>query len=312
MDFDRAYRAALWTIDRVLFRRLFSLVEHAGFHITPVHFYQPIPDTRKMKESLWSRQSQLIGININEQRQIELLGQFLRLKHEYDTFPKRGGATRSQYYTNNPNFGAVDAEMLYCMIRHSRPRKVIEIGCGYSTYLCAQAILKNEEETGQQSELVGIDSHPSRVLKSGFPGLSRLIAQSLEEVDLAEFETLEENDILSIDSSHVLRIGGDVHHEYLEVLPRLSRGVLVHIHDVFLPCEYPRRWVLGMHRFWNEQYLVQGFLAFNGAFEVVWCGSYMHIRHPDKLAEAFASYDQSTVWATDRPGATSLWIRKTM
>ena len=88
--------------------------------------------------------------------------------------------------------------------------------------------------------------------------------------------------------------------------------MIVHIHDVFLPCEYPRRWVLGMHRFWNEQYLVQAFLAYNNAFEIVWCGSYMHVRHPDKLAEAFDSYDQSTVWATDRPGATSLWIRKTI
>jgi hypothetical protein len=312
MEFDRAYRAALWTIDRVLFRRLFSLLERTGFHVTPVHFYQPIPDTRTMKESLWSRQSQLVGININEQRQIELIGQFLRFKHEYDAFPRRRASRPWQFYANNPNFGPVDAEMLYCMIRHFRPRKVVEIGCGYSTYLLAEALRKNEEETGHQAELIAVDLHPGRVLKSGFPGLSRLIPQRVEEVDLAEFEALEENDILSIDSSHVLRIGGDVHHEYLEILPRLSKGVIVHIHDVFLPSEYPRRWVLQMHRFWNEQYLAQAFLAFNGAFEIVWCGSYMHVKHPDKLAEAFASYDQSTVWATDRPGATSLWIRKTV
>jgi len=281
-----------------------------GFHITRNHFYQPIPDTRTLKDELWLRQSELVGVNLNEQKQIQLLSKFLRFKCEYGAFPKNKTAKPWQYFMDNPNFGPVDAEILYCMIRHFKPKKMIEIGCGYSTYLAAQAILRNEEESGYQAELIAIEPYPGEVLKSGFPGLSKLIPMKVEEVDLAEYDELKENDILFIDSSHVLRIGNDVHHEYLEILPRLRKGVLVHIHDVFFPCEYPKQWVLEMHRFWNEQYLLQAFLTFNSAFDVLWCGSYMHLKHPDKLEDAFASYNKETVWCTQRPGVTSLWMRK--
>ena len=114
----------------------------------------------------------------------------------------------------------------------------------------------------------------------------------------------ENHDILFIDSSHVLRIGGDVQYEYLEILPRLARGVIVHSHDIFLPAEYPRHWVLEEHKFWTEQYLLQAFLAFNDSFEVLWAGSYMHLKHPEKLEEAFSSYKRERTL----PG--SFWMRK--
>jgi len=310
MELDSIYRYAIRAMDTILFSRIFALCEKLGFHITRNHFYEPIPDTRTLKDQLWLRQSQLVGIDINEQKQIEMINQFLRFKNEYDNSPKNRTSKAWQFYANNPNFGPVDAEVLYCIIRHFQPKKIIEIGCGYSTYLSAEAILKNEEESGFRAELIAVDPHPNRVMKSGFPGLSRIITKKIEDVDLEEYKALKENDILFIDSSHVLKIGNDVHQEYLEILLRLNKGVIVHIHDIFYPSEYPKMWVLKMRRFWNEQYLAQAFLAFNNAFEVLWCGSYMHLTHPDKLAEAFASYNRATVWSTYRPGATSLWIRK--
>jgi hypothetical protein len=310
MELDVMYRYAFRAMDTILFSRIFALCERLGFHITRNHFYEPIPDTRTLKDQLWLRQSQLIGININEQKQVEMINQFLRFKNEYDNFPKNRTSKAWQFYANNPHFGPVDAEVLYCMIRHFQPKKIIEIGCGYSTYLSAEAVLKNKDENGFRADLIAVDPHPNGVLKSGFPGLSRLITKKIEDVDLEEYKALRENDILFIDSSHVLKIGNDVHHEYLEILPRLNKGVIVHIHDIFYPCEYPKMWVLKMRRFWNEQYLVQAFLAFNNAFEVLWCGSYMRLKHSDKLADAFASYNRATVWSTYRPGATSLWIRK--
>jgi hypothetical protein len=310
MHFGRIYGALLWAVDDILCRRLFPVWERMGFHVTLNHFYQPIPDTGRLRDELWSRESGLAGVDINEQRQIELIDQFLRFKSEYDTFPRDRPAEPWRYYQGNPHFGPVDAEVLYRMIRHFRPGKIVEIGSGYSTYVSAQAVLRNEEENGHRAELIAVEPRPNRVLRSGFPGLSRLIPERAEQVAPTVYESLRENDILFIDSSHVLRIGGDVHHEYLEILPRLSKGVLVHIHDVFFPFDYPRKWVLEMHRFWNEQYLAQAFLAFNTAFEILWCGSYMHARHPDKLEEAFASYDRATVWSTRRLGATSLWLRR--
>jgi hypothetical protein len=111
------------------------------------------------------------------------------------------------------------------------------------------------------------------------------------------------DDILFIDSSHVLRIGSDVQYLFLEVLPRLAPGVLVHIHDIFMPAEYPREWVLTHGYFWTEQYLLQAFLTFNTSWEVIWAGSFMQLNHRESLACAFP---QAVLDAM--PG--SFWIRR--
>ena len=131
--------------------------------------------------------------------------------------------------------------------------------------------------------LIAIEPYPGGVLKAGFPGLSQLMQRPVQEVPLTFFERLQANDILFIDSSHVVRIGGDVIYLYLEVLPRLAPGVLVHVHDVYLPRHYPKRWVVDSRRFWTEQYLLQAFLAFNRTFEVLWAGMYAAARWPDDL-----------------------------
>jgi len=101
-----------------------------------------------------------------------------------------------------------------------------------------------------------------------------------------------------------LKIGSDVQYEYLEILPRLRKGVLVHSHDIFLPSEYPIEWVLKNHLFWNEQYILQAFMAFNRSFEVVLAASYIHMTHPEWLESAFSSYDRITRW----PG--SFWMSR--
>jgi hypothetical protein len=136
------------------------------------------------------------------------------------------------------------------------------------------------------------------------PGLARIVREPLQDVDLAVFERLERNDILFIDSTHVLKTGSDVQLEYLEILPRLASGVIVHIHDIFLPAEYPKAWLTDEHIFWNEQYLLQAFLAFNKGFEVLWAGSFMHLNHSDKLRDSFPGYAPERSW----PG--SFWLRR--
>ena len=305
MVFKRIFQALLRRINHIVFIRLFSLWESMGFHLTRNVFWCPIPDTRTLKEELWRRESELVGIDINEQKQIQLLNQISsRFKAEYDRFSKNKAQKPYQYYINNDRFKSVDGEILYCIIRHFKPKKIIEIGSGNSTYLSAQAILKNEEESRHKGELIAIEPYPNEVLKSGFPGLSKLISTKVEETDLSEFNELKENDILFIDSSHILQIGSDVQYEYLEILPKLNKGVIVQIHDIFLPMEYPKKWVLEDKLFYDEQYLLQAFLAFNTAFEVLWAGSYMHLRHPEKLEKAFNSYDRRTAWPC------SFWMRK--
>jgi hypothetical protein len=290
----------------ILFLRHFRAWESVGLHIVQNDFCSPIPDTRTLADDLWLRQSELVGVELDEQRQLELLNQISsRFKDEYESFPEDEAQKPYQYYINNGWFESVDGEILYCMIRHFQPKRIVEIGSGYSTYLSAQAILKNEEESRNRAELIAIEPYPDETLRRGFPGLSRLIPTKVENVGLEEFIRLKENDIMFIDSSHILKIGSDVQYEYLEILPRLNKGVIVHIHDIFLPMEYPKKWVQQLHLFLNEQYLLQAFLAFNTAFEVLWAASYMHLRCPAKLEEAFGSYNRETVW----PG--SFWIRKT-
>jgi hypothetical protein len=287
--------------------RTFGIWERLGIHITSNHFYQPIPDVRSLSDRLWTNLSELVGLRMNEEGQRRLLEIFSsNYRGEYESFPKERTPVPYRYYVNNGAFGSVDGELLYCMIRHYRPKRIIEIGSGNSTYLSAQATLRNrEEKNGYKCELTAIEPYPNSVLKEGFPGLTRLVQKKVQNVSLSEFEELEENDILFIDSTHVLRIGSDVQYEYLEILPRLRKGVLVHSHDIFLPSEYPREWVLDDHKFWTEQYLLQAFITFNECFEVVLAASYVHLRRPEWFESAFSSYSRDTRWPS------SFWMRRT-
>lgn len=299
---SKIYNAILWRS----IKQSFPYWQKLGFHITPNHYYQPIPDTRTLKNDLWLKQSELVGIDMKEEGQMNLLSQFSsQFKKEYESFPRNRTSVPYQYHVNNGGFESVDGEVLYCMVRHFKPKKIFEIGSGNSTYVSAQGIVRNmEEDDRYECALTAIEPYPNEVLKAGFRGLSELIVKEVQDIPLSEFKELKENDILFIDSSHVLKIGSDVQYEYLEILPRLNKGVIVHIHDIFLPAEYLKEWVSKEYRFWTEQYLLQAFLAFNDSFEVLWAGSYMHLKHPDKLESAFNSYNRDERW----PG--SFWMRK--
>jgi len=305
----RVYRRIARSFDngvQEFIKRSFPFWQRFGLHVTPNHFYYPIPDTASLGDELWKRRSTLPGIDLNEAGQLALLSQFANdFKAEYDRLPRDPTPVAHQYFVNNPGFTAVDGEVLYCMIRHFKPSRFLEIGAGNSTYLAAQATLKNRDDTGKDYVLIACEPYPNAVLKGGFPGLTSLRPTVVQNIPLADFKDLKENDILFIDSSHVLKIGSDVQYLFLEVLPVLRKGVVVHVHDIFLPAEYPREWIVDQHFFWTEQYLLQAFLSFNDSFEVLWAGSYMHLTHPEKLEKAFSSYKRDAWW----PG--SFWMRKT-
>jgi hypothetical protein len=279
-------------------------MERMGIHIVPNHFYEPVPDTREIPEGFWEHPSELVGIDLDEASQLALLGEFRRnYKTEYDQLSDPRWAPAG-FSLPNRTFSSVDAEILYCMIRQFKPNAVIEIGSGNSTLLSADAILKNGRETGSVASLVAIEPYPGEILEKGFPGLTKVIKAPVQSVPLKEFEMLRENDILFIDSSHVLKTASDVQYEYLEIVPRLKEGVIIHFHDIFLPFSYPRSWVVNELRFWNEQYVLQALLAFNRSFRILWAGNYMNHKHPLALQQAFGCYSvHGTV-----PG--SFWIRR--
>lgn len=299
--FTKAYR---WSLDR-FWRRTFFMWERLGLHVTANNFLHPVPDLGRLDPTLFTRQSELPGLDMREDAQLALLDTLRdRYREEYEAFPLQDDGSAPHYYVNNISFSAVDGEIYHAMLRHHRPRIVLEIGSGYTTLLAARALAANEAEGAPPAELTAIEPYPKPFLKAGFPGLSRLIEQDLQAVPLSEFTRLAANDVLFIDSSHMLKIGSDVQYEFLEILPRLQPGVIVHVHDIFFPAEYPRDWLYRNLLFYNEQYLLQAFLSGNTGWEVLWGGSYMHLRHPDKLEAAFPTYTRTTRW----PG--SFWMRK--
>lgn len=289
-----------------IYPKIFLFAQKLGIHVTPVNFNQPLPDTTKLKRSLWQKQSSLTGINLNADAQIKLLDYFREhFKREYDKFVLNKTAVPYQYFINNNLFESVDGEILYCMIRCFKPRRILEIGSGFSTYLSASALLKNnQEDVNLQPELTVIDPTPNQVIRSGFPGLSRVIQKEVQQMPFSEFATLRKNDILFVDSSHVVKIGSDLQYLFSEIIPKIGSGVIIHFHDIFLPLEYPKDWIFGRFNFFNEQYILQAFLAFNTSFEVLWAASYMNLKHPGKLAKAFRSYRQKQTFPA------SFWIRK--
>lgn len=280
------------------FPEIFRLWERHGFHVTPVHFYQPIPDTRSLPDTVWDQPSKLVGINMNDTTQLDLLrNQFPKFRHEYDRFPVEPTGDPRRFYFNNGLFDGTDALVAYCMIRHFQPRWIIEVGSGFSSLVAAEAIAKNKN-----SALICIEPFPFDFLRQGFRGLHSLIEKKVEDIGLEFFSQLDSGDILFIDSSHTVKIGGDVNYLFLEVLPRLKPGVIVHVHDIFLPFEYRKDWVIDELRFWTEQYLLQSFLSFNSEFEVLMANAYL-AHHC--MSELKATFTNSPWW-----GGGSFWMRR--
>ena len=181
---------------------------------------------------------------------------------------------------------------------------IIEIGAGWSTLVSLDAIARNRDEDPDYTcELTSIEPYPRDFLHD-LGDDHRLVNALVQDVPLDVFAQLEAGDILFVDSSHVVKIGSDAQYEFLEVIPRVAPGVLVQVHDIFFPTDYPPIFVKQWQRFFNEQYVLQAFLSYNSAFEVRWCGSWMAHHHPDLLAEAFPSFGRGGMWPS------SFWMER--
>jgi hypothetical protein len=300
----RASLSARASIEHLAYQRLFTAWEALGFHITPATFGSTIPELRTLPDSVFQRRSCMVGVDMREDEQLEFLR---RITSDYgaelaalEVEPvERWDVRLSDTGTMPP----VDSHVLYCTIRSLKPRRYMEIGSGKSTCITARAALMNAAE-GHPAEVVAIEPYPGPELRAGFPGLTRLVEAKVEDVPLDTFSSLQDGDVLFIDSTHHLRIGSDVGYLMLELLPRLPKGVRVHIHDIFLPAEYPSVWVRGSKVFPNEQYFVHAFLLHNDAWRVRWASHFMHLAHADRMVGLFAGYDP----AVQGPG--SLWMER--
>jgi len=236
------------------------------------HYYEPLFNPNHLRYSL--RKDRILnGINFNIKEQLEILNQF-NYNEELEKFPQNKSKKTEFYYQNN-SFGACEAQYLYNIVRFFKPKKIIEIGSGYSTLMAENAICANKnEELNYNCQHICIEPYSFSWLEN----LNvRVIRKRVEEVDVEIFKKLDKHDILFIDSSHIIRPQGDVLFEYLEILPILKSGVLVHIHDIFTPKDYLNEWILDEIKLWNEQYLLEAFLTLNKEFKII--ASLNHLKH---------------------------------
>lgn len=242
------------------------------------HYYEPQFDFRGSAQPL-SEARNLPGIDWNVAGQLGMLAGFSAARELLDIPRTRPDA--HEFYFDNPFFAPGDAEYWYQLIRAIKPRRIFEVGSGYSTLMAIRATAKNRaEDAAYQCRHVCIEPYEVPWLEK--TGVT-VVRKRVEEVGLSFFSALESNDILFIDSSHVIRPQGDVLFEYLELLPVLNKGVIVHIHDIFSPRNYPDAWVKDEVRLWNEQYLVEAFLSHNSDWKIVGALNYLHHRHYDDL-----------------------------
>jgi len=266
------------------------------------HFYSPVVDPAEASANaarLWPEPPAAVaGIDFDDAAHVHVLETlFPRFYGDFD-YAEHGAPDEelSAYYYRNSQFGWLDARALFVLLRAWRPARIVEVGSGYSTLLMDDIVRRF---LGGACKITAIEPYPRPFLaKLGV----ELVEAKVQDVAPSLFETLERGDVLFVDSSHVAKTGSDVNHLVFEILPRLKPGVRIHIHDVFLPAEYPKDWVIGENRSWNEQYVVRALLMYSTRLRVVFGAAHAYFRHRDALARALGVASEAVY------GGGSLWL----
>ncbi len=274
---------------------------HQGVFPIRRHFYEPLfhPDDLPLS---FADERALPGIELNVEIQLERLHS-LQWQEELKRFsdptqPVLQDGTR--FRLDNNAFNAGDIDFYYQLIRQIKPRRIIEIGSGHSTIVAISSIEQcQQEDPDYTCEITAIEPYPWFRHSS-----LRLLESKVEDVSLDEFKALEEGDILFIDSSHMLRPGGDVEHEFLRILPLIKPGVIIHVHDIFTPFHYPEIWVKSWHHFWNEQYVLEALMSGGGNYEVYASLHFLSRKFPEQARCAMP------LLRLQERHPHSFWIRK--
>jgi hypothetical protein len=249
-------------IQRYVVRKfLFNAFQKVGVHVTADHFYEVVPDTRAIARKYSDTPRALPGIDWRfaecETRALAVL----------EAHAAEYVGTMAQFDDTNPYFRGIDALMLYAIVRDMKPRKVVEIGQGYSTRIMLAALQRNAEETGTRPSFISVDPFARFTPEQVPAGISlELVQRGLQDVEVSSL--VDNCELFFVDSSHVYKFDSDVALELTTVYPQLAPGTLLHVHDIFSPFEYPLDWLVAEKRFWNEQYALECFLMFNSAFAV--------------------------------------------
>ena len=277
------------------FTRTKKVLLKVGVMPIVAHYYEPF----YFAEQFDQKKRVVNHLQIDTRRQLELLGTINHAHEMYDV-PHEGEGKDGAFYYKNSTFSYGDAELYYSVIRHYKPNMLIEIGSGFSTLVAKSAVERNLTQEEVKCKIYSVEPYENDWLED--VGIE-VLREKVETMDVSYFETLKKNDILFIDSSHIIRPGGDVLTEIFTILPLLNEGVLIHFHDIFLPKYYPDSWVNDEFRLWNEQYLIEAFLSFNYAFEIVFALNWLMQETPNELTAVFSNL-------SDNANPSSLWVRK--
>lgn len=265
-------------------------------------YYSPIPRLEEIKarqDEIFAVPASIPAVDMREGAQLNLIEQLSRFYGDqpFSATPSDG----LRYHFENGWFQFADGLILYALLRHLNPQRIIEVGSGFSSALMLDT---NDLFLDGKVALTFIDPNPQRVLRllrDEDSKKAQVISKPVHEVDSSMFDELQPGDILFVDGSHVSRVGSDVNKIFFEILPRLQAGVMIHVHDIFYPFEYPKDWIY-MGRFWNEAYLVRAFLMYNASFRITLSNSFLHKFHFEQVSSLMP------LWGA-KEGA-SLWMER--
>jgi len=275
-----------------------ALAESAGYHVYPRLYFSPLPLREEMDLTVLGQRRRLPGIKLNEESALRLLETIGPYVTELQSAPYQPSGTEPFWFANGW-FSDFDAAALYALLRHLKPKRYVELGCGFSSLVSSRALSRNAND-GYACDVVYADPEP-RIEIAQTLSCGRLLQKRLQDVPFELFTSLEAGDALFIDTSHVVKFQSDVVHALGTILPSLKPGVWIHVHDVFTPYDYPLEWLSSPLFSDNEQYALEALLNGGDRYSVELPLYALWKEHLDSMKKFFPRGQR-------RPA--SFWMRK--
>ena len=266
-------------------------IQRRGFHFQARDYYSALNDIAFLEENpdLWHHRPLPRGVDWDLEAQLRAVRRIAPYAHELKDVPQDMPPGPPRYHWRNDFWSGLDALVQYGLLREAKPSRVVEIGCGWSSLLMAAALTRNEAEGAAPTIVDQIEPYARKELLSALPAHWALHETILQRAPLEPFEALRDGDVCFYDGSHVARAGSDVVWFFSEVIPRLAPGVIVHLHDIFWPSDYPDPWIFERGQTWNEQYVLQAFLMYNREFEPLLSSTAVLGAFPAEMEELLGS-----------------------
>lgn len=278
-------RKNLWDAIETLRRTPFTEIQKAGYHFQANDYYSPLNDVEYLKSNLdlWKNRPSPSVIDWSAEDQLILAQKIGNYAEELRDIPESHPEGKVGFCWNNPMWSNTDALVQYGLLRELKPNRIVEVGCGWSSLMMQRALERNNTPC----QVTQVEPFPNPSLFKLYPKDWQLHKVPLQRAPFEIFESLQAGDICFYDGSHCSKAASDVNWFFFEILPRLAPGVIIHIHDIFLPDDYPQLWIFERGQTWNEQYLLQAFLMHNRDYKILIANAFLCKTHRKALEETY-------------------------